>query len=126
MFFCRKKHSLQSRGGVHWREKFLFYGTQHQSVDSICRQGFNNTDLLNGKGINFAEDASFFLDDPGYDRILLAKVIIGEFIEPSHKHSPPTNSDNEAIHSLIFNDLRPSVYVIYDNSQAYPEYLIEF
>ena len=125
MFFCRKKHSLKNKGEVHWREKFLFYGTQSQSVEAICCRGFN-TDLLNSKGISFSEDASFFLDDPGCDRIFLAKVIIREFIEPNHTRSPPANSENEDIHSLFFNDLRPSIYVIYDNSQAYPEYLIEF
>ena len=61
--------------------------------------------------------------------IFLAKVLTGEFtVGGSNIVTPPSKSGNSLdLYDSVVDDIRnPSIFVIFGDAQAYPEYLITF
>ena len=91
-----------------------------------------------GKGVYFAVNASYSSspaysppDANGYKYIYLARVLTGEFtignssmIVPPAKN--PSVNPNVLFDSLVDSSLNPTMYIIFQDAQAYPEYLITF
>ena len=89
-----------------------------------------------GKGVYFARDASYSARDQYSPRdannnkyIFLAKVLTGEFVVGnSNCVTPPPKSGNglTLYDSVVDNASNPSIFVIFGDAQAYPDYLITF
>ena len=91
-----------------------------------------------GKGVYFACDASYSArptysppDPQGHKYMYYARVLTGEFtrgssglIVPPPKN--PQKDPNIPFDSVVDNVANPSVFVIFNDTQAYPEYLIQF
>ena len=96
---------------------YLFKGTAH------------------GKGTYFARDAAY---SDGYARpsgpsrhkhMYMCKVLTGEYAQGnSSMVSPPPkpNSPTEMYDCVVDNVNQPRVFVVFHDSQAYPEYLITY
>ena len=88
-----------------------------------------------GKGVYFATFASLSNgyakpDASGHKHMYLSRVLTGEFtrgnnqlIVPPQKH--PTNKTIK-YDSVVDNESNPRIYVIFSDTQAYPEYLVKF
>ena len=89
-----------------------------------------------GRGVYFARDASYSARntysprDRDYNKYMfLVRVLTGEYtlgystdIEPS-----PKSSDNKDLYDSSVDNMRnPQIFVIFHDTQAYPEYLITF
>ena len=89
-----------------------------------------------GRGVYFARDASYSASntysprDSSYNKhMFLARVLTGEYapgystdIEPQ-----PKSTDNKDLYdSSVDNVQNPRIFVIFHDTQAYPEYLITF
>jgi poly [ADP-ribose] polymerase 10/14/15 len=90
-----------------------------------------------GKGVYFARDASYSLrstysppDATGKRCVYLASVLAGEYAQ-GHQDmitAPPKNPNNATItyDTVVDNVTNPSVYVVFHDTQNYPDYLITF
>ena len=60
--------------------------------------------------------------------MFLAKVLTGEYVRGNSQYiqPPPRNSERDLYDSCVDNTTNPSVFVIFRDTQAYPEYLITF
>lgn len=88
-----------------------------------------------GNGSYFAVDARYSArgyshpDANGHKRMYLARVLVGDFTQGRQGIIvPPAKSSSSAdlYNSVTDNTANPSMFVIFNDVQAYPEYLITF
>lgn len=93
------------------------------------------TGALYGKGVYFAVNAGYSAgrysraDASGLKRLYVARVLTGRYTVGSQplKAPPPRGSDpTDCFDSVVDNQQQPSMFVIFHDDQAYPEYLITF
>ncbi|XP_006887286.1 PREDICTED: poly [ADP-ribose] polymerase 12 [Elephantulus edwardii] len=119
-------------------ERQLFHGTSSALVDAICQQNFDwrvcglhGTSY--GKGSYFARDAAYshhYCESTSQNHAMfLARVLVGEFTRGHCSFvRPPTKEGQGAIFydSCVNSVLDPSIFVIFEKHQVYPEYLIQY
>ena len=120
----------------------VFHGTAEEDTTRwICGVGFDQrmhgvNGTVYGKGAYFATTAKY---SHGYTQpssrkcryMFYAKITIGQVAkgDGSLKRPPaidPSNPMKGLYDSCVDNVMSPSIYVIFDNSQTYPDYLIEY
>lgn len=121
--------------------QWLFHGTTKDIAPKIVRQGFNRAfagrnAVVYGKGVYFARDASYSSheaysepDDGGVQRMFLCRVAVGDWCKgKTGQLTPDTKNHNslELFDSTVDNVQNPSIFVVYHDAQAYPEYLVSF
>ena len=119
--------------------RWPFHGTYAEVVPKIEIQGFNlafagRHAVLYGKGVYFARDASYpkefsAPDDAGIRRMFQCRVIVGDWcLGRNNQLTPDVKPHNQLdLYDSTVDDLsNPSRFVIYNDSQAFPEYLISF
>lgn len=90
-----------------------------------------------GNGTYFALNASYSAQDTysvpdanGKKHVYLARVLTGEYCtgKAGLKTPPPksTAGPTDLYDSVVDNELNPTVFVIFNDIQAYPQYLITF
>ncbi|XP_043319771.1 zinc finger CCCH-type antiviral protein 1 [Cervus canadensis] len=112
-------------------EQILFCAARRSNVTSICKNNFDclshgSHDAKYGKGIYFTKDAISSHKNCLFDSknivMFVARVLVGNFIEGHMSYQrPPPRYD-----SLVDTRLNPSVFVIFQKDQIYPEYVIEY
>ncbi|KAJ8320637.1 hypothetical protein KUTeg_002224 [Tegillarca granosa] len=127
-------------------EKMLWHSTAGKDVDSINAYGFNRSSSDSqvktyGNGVHFAVNASKSFDtnhplpDPGtgHRHIYQCKVLTGEFAQgqqgmkvPPNKPSTSGAASHILYDSVVDNVNSPGIFVIFNDTQAYPEYHIIF
>ncbi|XP_067290157.1 protein mono-ADP-ribosyltransferase PARP14-like [Pseudorasbora parva] len=135
-----KKEELEGKNQHTKNEMLLFHGTGPDKTDQINNNGFNRSyagmhGAMYGNGSYFAVDPSYSArgyskpDAKGHKRMYLARVLVGDFTQgKAGLPVPPAKSSNSAdlYNSVVDNMLNPSIFVIFHDVQAYPEYLITF
>ncbi|KAJ7407734.1 hypothetical protein WISP_124915 [Willisornis vidua] len=135
-----KKKSLCKKNKSENNEKLLFHGTAESSLSKINASGFDRgfagkNAAAFGNGTYFAAHASYSAQDVysvpdrnGKKHIYLARVLTGQFCagKPGLKTAPPKNTADppDLYDSVVNNVSNPTVFVIFNDIQAYPEYLI--
>ncbi|KAM7366437.1 hypothetical protein PAMP_015875 [Pampus punctatissimus] len=136
---CRQR-ILAKNGVADLGEKSLYHGTSAKSCYCIERDRFDRNfagqhAAMYGKGVYFAVNAEYSAsryspaDAAGLKRLYVAKVLTGRYTlgDSSRKAPPPRASDpTDCFDSLVDNQQQPSMFVIFHDDQAYPEYLITF
>ncbi len=90
-----------------------------------------------GKGVYFARDAEYSArntysppDQNGYKYIYLARVLTGEFTRGAGGMLVPPAKDPRNSHvpydSVVDNVASPGIFVVFQDAQNYPDYLITF
>lgn len=138
-----KKQSLETKNGRTDNERQLFHGTDENTIKSVNSNGFNrsysglNVGAILGNGTYFAMEANYSAADQyskpdtnGLKYMYLARVLTGQFcdgkkgmVAPPAKN--PSNS-TDLYDSVTNNVANPSIFAIFNDVQAYPEYLITF
>ncbi|NWT22077.1 PAR14 polymerase, partial [Cardinalis cardinalis] len=137
-----KKCEIDKKNGNRNNERLLFHGTSQESLTLINKQGFNRSyagmHAANfGNGTYFAVNASYSANDtysrPDTNRkkyMYLARVLVGEYslgkkgsITPARKN---VSNSVDLYDSSTDNVSQPSMFIIFNDIQAYPEYLITF
>lgn len=137
-----KKKSLCMKNKNQDNEKLLFHGTAKSSLSTINYNGFNRGfagmhAASIGKGTYFAVDAIYSAEDTysrpdmsGRKYMYLVRVLTGEFCVGSRElvAAPPKHSaDPTDLYDSVVDDVNaPNMFVIFNDIQAYPEYLITF
>ena len=128
--------------GVEAMERrWLFHGTQPDVISKIEHQGFNRAfagrnAVRYGRGVYFARDASYSShetysvpDANGVQHMFLCRVAVGDWCKGVNEQLTPDAKPHnhlELFDSTVDNVFNPSVFVIYHDAQAYPEYLVSF
>ncbi|XP_034542084.1 protein mono-ADP-ribosyltransferase PARP12-like isoform X2 [Notolabrus celidotus] len=154
VFQWQKEQMKGRNGGKPVNQLYLFHGTRQSLIDAICDQNFdwrmcgvNGT--LYGKGSYFARDASYSdryvpysdKDTPDSDldenttvnrqpvkTMFVALVLVGEYTQgnSSYVRPPPKEDSKTHYDSCVDRESDPSIYVVFEKQQIYPEYLITY
>ncbi|XP_060562494.1 protein mono-ADP-ribosyltransferase PARP12-like [Ruditapes philippinarum] len=121
-------------------ETRVFHGTKNNNISAICKQGFDfrlngqATGTIYGKGCYFATNSSYSdsYAERGKDKsMFVAKILPGEYVCGEHNYSRPPPKDksdraSDLYDSCVDDDQNPTIFVIFDNNQMYPEYMIRY
>ncbi|XP_068101914.1 protein mono-ADP-ribosyltransferase PARP15-like [Hyperolius riggenbachi] len=123
--------------------RHLYHGTDSDAVKNINRDGFNRSysgvhGTAKGYGTYFAVRSNYSCNDAyskpdsnGYKYVYQAVVIAGNYCEGSYKLKDPPFIDNDdpnkgRYDSVVDNKSKPTMFVVFHDDYAYPEYLITF
>ncbi|XP_008050998.1 poly [ADP-ribose] polymerase 15 [Carlito syrichta] len=137
----KKKH-MDIKNGHTNNERILFHGTDAGSVPHVNQHGFNRSyagrnAVAYGKGTYFATDASYSANDTyskpdsnGRKHMYVVRVLTGNYTQgyAGLVTPPPKNPHNptDLFDSVTDDTTYPTLFVIFFDNQAYPEYLITF
>ncbi|PIO15911.1 hypothetical protein AB205_0121220 [Aquarana catesbeiana] len=135
-----KKQNIDSKNGSTTNEKELFHGTDFDSIQHVNHNGFNRSyagrnGTLYGNGTYFAVNANYSVgyaspDVSGQRHMYLARVLTGLYCVGNQTiiTPPAKNAANptDLYDSVTDNVQNPSMFVIFNDIQAYPEYHIVF
>ncbi|KAK2887250.1 hypothetical protein Q8A67_015478 [Cirrhinus molitorella] len=135
-----KKVSIGQCSSESQVERTLYHGTSETSVKEICIHGFNRSfcgknATVYGQGVYFAVNAALSVSDTysppnadGHKFIFVARVLTGDFTvgKYDYKTAPLKESSDIPVryHSVADQIGSPTLFVIFNDTQAYPEYLI--
>lgn len=135
-----KKASVLQRAMYPEIERTLYHGTSETSVKEICVHGFNRSfcgknATVYGQGVYFAVNSALSVQDQysppnadGHKFVFVSKVLTGDFTKGCHsmKTAPlKETGDIPLRYDSVTDDItKPSMFVIFNDTQAYPEYLI--
>lgn len=135
----QKQQMKKRNGGREVDERKVFHGTSAGLVDAICQQNFDWRmcgvhGTAYGKGSYFARDADYSHRyckhaDSGQYAMFVARVLVGDFIHGSSSYlRPPAKSSSQSsfYDSCVDSMSNPSIFVIFEKHQIYPEYLIRY
>uniref|UniRef100_A0A3Q0RCC6 Poly [ADP-ribose] polymerase n=1 Tax=Amphilophus citrinellus TaxID=61819 RepID=A0A3Q0RCC6_AMPCI len=116
-------------------ERTLYHGTSESSVKEICVHGFNRSFCGKNGGVYFAVNSALSVQDQysppnadGYKFIFVSKVLTGDYTKGCHsmKTAPLKETGDIPLRydSVTDNITKPSMFVIFNDTQAFPEYLI--
>ncbi|KAI3372981.1 hypothetical protein L3Q82_023426 [Scortum barcoo] len=136
------KKQMEKKNKHTNNERMLFHGTKDSAIDRINKQGFNRSyagthvGAAIGNGSYFAVDPAYSAggyavpDANGHKRMYLAKVLVGDFTQGRKGMiAPPaknTGSSADLYDSVTDQNTIPTMFVVFNDIQAYPEYLITF
>ncbi|NXM66716.1 PAR14 polymerase, partial [Serilophus lunatus] len=137
-----KKREMDNKNGNRNNERLLFHGTSKESLTLINSHGFNRSyagmHAANfGNGTYFAVSANYSAhntyskpDVDGKKYMYLARVLVGEYCQGKKGALTPapksTSNSTDLFDSATDNVTLPSMFIIFNDIQAYPEYLITF
>ncbi|KAM5153312.1 protein mono-ADP-ribosyltransferase PARP14-like [Mantella aurantiaca] len=135
-----KKQNFDSKNGSPNNERELFHGTDFNSIQHVNQHGFNRSyagrnGTAYGNGTYFAVNANYSVnyarsDGNGQKHMYLARVLTGLYcagrqgmITPPAKNTANVTDLYDSVTDNVHN---PSMFVIFNDIQAYPEYHIIF
>ncbi|XP_040214275.1 protein mono-ADP-ribosyltransferase PARP15-like [Rana temporaria] len=137
-----KKQNIDSQNGSTTNEKKLFHGTDFNSIQNVNHKGFNRSyagknAAVYGNGTYFAVNANYsaietYSNPDGYKErhMYLARVLTGLYCNGRRGMiTPPAKNaanSTDCYDSVTDNVQNPSMFVIFNDVQAYPEYHIVF
>ncbi|XP_023671068.2 protein mono-ADP-ribosyltransferase PARP12-like [Paramormyrops kingsleyae] len=118
-------------------ERLLFHGTDSKHVDAICKQNFDwricgTHGTAYGKGSYFARDAKYshsYTSSSELKTMFVCRVLVGEYTRGSQTYvRPPSKDGGDTIFydSCVDDVKNPSIFVVFEKHQVYPEYLINY
>ncbi|XP_067947221.1 uncharacterized protein [Watersipora subatra] len=113
-------------------ETQLWHGTSVESTKQICAHGFNRSfagknGVAYGQGTYFSTQSNYstgYCSGQGERCIILAKVVTGRY-KLGNSSTTTTNLPTQ-YHSTVDSERNPSIFVVYHDAAAYPEYVIHF
>ena len=130
-----------STKGRFVNERQLFHGTNPEIVEAICKQNFDwrlhgKNATVYGEGSYFALNSSYSdsyakEDTKGSKFMFVAKVLVGSYTkgQSSYRRPPskePSNPASDLYDSCVDDRSFPTIFVVFDTDQFYPEYIIEY
>ncbi|XP_028264306.1 protein mono-ADP-ribosyltransferase PARP12 [Parambassis ranga] len=138
VFQWQEEQMKKKNGGNSINRLYLFHGTEESLIEAICEQNFDWRmcgvhGTAYGKGSYFARDASY---SDRYARakgrpnkiVFVALVLVGEYTKGNSAYArPPSKGPGTMLYdSCVDNQSNPSIYVIFEKHQIYPEYVINY
>ena len=145
ILFRKKENMAAAKTGSHQgrfvNERQLFHGTSPENVEAICKQNFDWR--LHGKNATAYGQGSYFTlnssysdsyakeDSKGSKFMFVAKVLAGSYTtgQSNYRRPPskePSNPASDLYDSCVDDMSCPTIFVIFDTDQFYPEYIIKY
>lgn len=137
-FYALTRHRIALRNAGNPDERFLFHGARvRENMNAIMQFGFDMRvarDGSAGVGIYFAVNSSYsnsgyVLQNPDKSKeMFVCRVTIGSCVQGKHGLKRPPNKtgkNKDEYHDSVHNGMN-IMYIVFENSQAYPEYLIKY
>ncbi|XP_058268081.1 protein mono-ADP-ribosyltransferase PARP14-like isoform X2 [Hemibagrus wyckioides] len=136
--YMNQKVYLEKKNNHTNNEKLLFHGTGPANIDKINERGFNRSyagmhGAMYGNGVYFAVDPCYSAqgyakpDQKGHKRMYLARVLVGDFTTgKAGLLTPPDKKSTGTEQYDSVTDPNQTMFVIFHDVYAYPEYLITF
>ncbi|XP_077977304.1 protein mono-ADP-ribosyltransferase PARP15-like [Glandiceps talaboti] len=139
-FMVTKDHmdELNYNGGEN--ERTLYHGTSKDTITKISGGGFNRS--FAGKNATALGEGCYFAVNPSYSAnfstpdingnkyMYQVRVLTGEYTkgEAGLRTPPPkiSNDSTDCYDSVVDDVDDPSIFVVFNDAMAYPEYLITF
>ncbi|XP_030210904.1 protein mono-ADP-ribosyltransferase PARP12 [Gadus morhua] len=137
--FRLQQEQMKTRnGGCSVAEKKLFHSTDSKYIDDICCSNYDwricgTHGTAYGKGSYFARDASYSHKCTGNTSTVhstfVSRVLVGHHTLGSAGYVRPPSKDGG---DTLFYDscaddiLSPSIFVVFDQPQIYPEFLLTY
>ncbi|NXP38897.1 PARPT polymerase, partial [Leiothrix lutea] len=139
----KKEHMSRRMSGLDraMSERHLFHGTSQDVVDGICKHNFDprvcgKHATMFGQGSYFARKASYSHNfskrsPKGVHFMFLAKVLTGRYTVGNHtmRRPPPVEPGSvtsDLYDSCVDNFLEPQIFVIFNDDQSYPYFIIQY
>uniref|UniRef100_A0A8C6VCG7 Poly [ADP-ribose] polymerase n=1 Tax=Naja naja TaxID=35670 RepID=A0A8C6VCG7_NAJNA len=135
-----KKAAMEKACGHRAVERILYHGTTEESSHEICQHGFNRSFCGRnathyGHGVYFAVRARLSVQDRysprspnGNKYIFVTRTLVGDYTAGNASmRAPPLREGDAALRrydSTVDNPKNPSIFVIFNDTQTYPEYLL--
>lgn len=134
-----KKLSMERAGCQEPVERILYHGTSEGSAKEICQYGFNRSfcgknATRYGQGVYFAVQSVLSVLDfysprntEGNKCVFVVKTLTGDYATGTPEMKVPPIKDatvRSRYDSLVDDVKKPTMFVIFNDTQAYPEYLI--
>ncbi|RXM37027.1 Poly [ADP-ribose] polymerase 12 [Acipenser ruthenus] len=137
VFQWQKEQMKMRSGGSSVDERFLFHGTDKAIVDTICEENFDWRicgvhGTLYGNGSYFARDAKYshhYTGSSSSRAMFVTRVLVGDFVQGDPEYLRPPSRDGTTSNfydSCVDNPHDPSIFVVFEKDQVYPEYLIQY
>ncbi|MBN3313584.1 PAR12 polymerase, partial [Atractosteus spatula] len=137
VFQWQKEQMKKNNARQNVNEKLLFHGTDTAYVDAICRQNFDwricgTHGTAYGKGSYFARDAKYshsYTGSSATKTMFVSRVLVGQYAKGSSSYlRPPSKDGGDTIFydSCVDNIYDPSIFVVFEKHQIYPEYLVQY
>ncbi|XP_023205692.1 poly [ADP-ribose] polymerase 12-like isoform X2 [Xiphophorus maculatus] len=137
VFQWQKTQMKNNNSGREVEEKQLFHGTDSKHIGAICLNNFdwricgvNGTAY--GKGSYFARDAKYshsYTGDSDVKTMFVSRVLVGSYTRGDSSYVRPPSKDGGDInfYDSCVNDIaNPSIFVVFEKHQIYPEYLLTY
>ncbi|XP_052266746.1 protein mono-ADP-ribosyltransferase PARP14-like isoform X2 [Dreissena polymorpha] len=139
-YMAKKKQMESKKKSGNQLERTVWHGTALESITSIVSNGFNRSycgkhGTYFGKGVYFAGDASYsaqayLAGQNSHRHMFLVKALTGEYIKGNRdmRHLPAKDpAKPEELYDCAVDDVtKPMEFVIFSDTQAYPEYLVTY
>ncbi|XP_066579945.1 protein mono-ADP-ribosyltransferase PARP12 [Amia ocellicauda] len=136
-FEMQKQRMKLRNGGMDVEERFLFHGTTQSTLQAICEHNFDwricgKNGTLYGKGSYFARDAKYshhYTGSTPVRAMFVSRVLVGMFVrgETDYLLPPYKPGSTTSMYDSCVNDPgNPSIFVVFEKDQVYPEYLIYY
>ena len=140
-FYALTRYRVAMRNSGNPNEKYLYHGARvRENMDAIINFGFDMRVARNGLagvGIYFAVHSSYsncgyVLYDPATKtkEMFVCRVAVGSCTKgKSGMVRPPPKSKKKADQGDLYDSVHNNedvMYIVFDNTQAYPEYLIKY
>uniref|UniRef100_K7FWI1 Poly(ADP-ribose) polymerase family member 12 n=1 Tax=Pelodiscus sinensis TaxID=13735 RepID=K7FWI1_PELSI len=138
VFQWQKEQMKKKNGGKDVDERLLFHGTNSSYLEAICNHNFDWRicgvhGTKYGKGSYFATDAkyshSYSQSAAKGNTVFVARVLVGDFVrgDPSYVRPPQKPVNGLSFYdSCVDSTMVPSIFVIFEKHQIYPEYMIDY
>ncbi|PVD35527.1 hypothetical protein C0Q70_02490 [Pomacea canaliculata] len=143
--YCSARRAMAARDqkSEHVAERPLFHGTPTlEAAMGICANSFDfrrsgeHVGTTLGKGAYFSTTAKY---SHSYTRVhtpvtgdplrfmFLGRILVGQYTLGDPSYTKPPVRDRRRLYDSCVNDVsKPSIFVIFDLAQSYPEYLIQY
>uniref|UniRef100_A0A8C1XM30 Poly [ADP-ribose] polymerase n=1 Tax=Cyprinus carpio TaxID=7962 RepID=A0A8C1XM30_CYPCA len=138
--YQNNKSVMEKKNGHQNNEKRLFHGTSEQTLGHIEKSGFNRSyagknAAAYGNGTYFALNASYSSSNTysvpnaqGQKHMYLCRVLTGDYTrgQTGMIVPPAKNSNCDLYDTVVDKTNAPTIFVVFRDDNAYPEYLITF
>uniref|UniRef100_A0A671SDH8 Poly [ADP-ribose] polymerase n=1 Tax=Sinocyclocheilus anshuiensis TaxID=1608454 RepID=A0A671SDH8_9TELE len=133
-FMIKKERMKTTNKQEKFGDRLLFHATESSLVEAACLRNvdFETSDTAAyGQGIYLSKDARYWIEreDGCATRLMFAcRVLVGYYTRGAarFRHPPAKNTEGSLYDSCVDNPRDPSVFVVFDRCQIYPEFLITF
>ncbi|XP_060684061.1 protein mono-ADP-ribosyltransferase PARP12-like [Hemiscyllium ocellatum] len=138
VFQWQKQQMKRRNGGKAVDERQLFYGWDSSPTSTVLKENFDWRTFGThgegyGKGSYLARDASYadkyFSTTSATKTMFLARVLVGQFFKGRANYCRPPSKDGLSTNlydSCTDDGFNPSIFVIFEKHQIYPEYVIQY